>query len=93
MAVSVNRKRADRSGKALLYVGVRFNARVSSGRLVLPDAAFFALDSESFPGAFSSPASIDSMPSGLVSLSSNCGLIYSSRGERPNRVGESGGER
>src|SRR5206468_11757480 len=30
---------------------------------------------------------------GWYLLASNCGLIYSSRGERPNRVGESGGER
>ena len=62
-------------------------------RLFLPDAAFGAEDSESLLEVFSRPASIDSMPPGLVSLSSNCGLIYSSRGERPNRVGESGGER
>ena len=35
-------------------------------RLVLPDAAFRASGSESLSEAFSSPASIDSMPSGLV---------------------------
>jgi hypothetical protein len=93
MAVSVNRKRADRSGKSLLYVGVKSNGRVASPRLALPNAVFRAPDSESLPEACSSPASIDSMPTGLVSLVSNCGLIYSSRGERPNRVGESGGER
>ena len=57
------------------------------------NAALRAADFESFPEAFASPASIDSMPSGLVSFGSNCGPIYSSRGERPNRVGESGGER
>jgi len=66
--VSVNRKGTDRSGKSLLYVAVRSNGRVSSPRLVLPDAAFRAPDSESFSQAFSSPASIDSMPSGLVSF-------------------------
>jgi hypothetical protein len=40
----------------------------SHPRLVLPDAAFRASDSESLSEAFSSPASIDSMPSGLVSF-------------------------
>jgi len=60
---------------------------------MLSDEAFRSPDSESLPEAFLSPPSIDSMPSGLVSLDSNCGLIYSSRGERPNRVGESGGKR
>src|SRR2546423_433896 len=68
MAVSVNRKRADRCGKSLLYVGVRSNGRVPSSSIVLPDAAFCVPGSESFPEAFSSPASIDSMPSGLVSF-------------------------
>ncbi len=37
-------------------------------RLVLPEAAFCAVDFESFSEAFSNPASIDSMPSGLVSF-------------------------
>jgi hypothetical protein len=36
--------------------------------LALPDAAFRASGSESFSETFSSPASIDSMPSGLVSF-------------------------
>ncbi len=35
---------------------------------VLPEAAFRASDFESFSEAFSNPASIDSMPSGLVSF-------------------------
>src|SRR5438270_13420004 len=68
MAVSVNRERADRCGKSLLYVGVRSNGRVPSSSIVLPDAAFCVPGSESFPEAFLSPASIDSMPSGLVSF-------------------------
>src|SRR5438270_2693941 len=66
MAVSVNRERADRCGKSLLYVGVRSNGRVPSSSIVLPDAAFCVPGSESFPEAFLSPASIDSMPSGLI---------------------------
>jgi len=61
--------------------------------LMLPDAACGAPDSETFSEVFLTPASIDSMASGLVSLGSNCGFIYSSRRERPNRMGESGGER
>jgi len=40
----------------------------SHPRLVLPDAAFHASDSESLSEAFPNPASIDSMPSGLVSF-------------------------
>ncbi len=35
---------------------------------VLPEAAFRAADFESLSEAFSNPASIDSMPSGLVSF-------------------------
>ena len=37
-------------------------------RLVLPEAACRASDFESLSEAFSNPASIDSMPSGLVSF-------------------------
>jgi hypothetical protein len=37
-------------------------------RLVLPEAAFRAADFESLSEPFSNPASIDSMPSGLVSF-------------------------
>jgi hypothetical protein len=37
-------------------------------RLLLPEAAFRAPDFESFSKAFSNPASIDSMPFGLVSF-------------------------
>jgi hypothetical protein len=35
---------------------------------VLPEAAFRGSDFESFSEAFSNPASIDSMPTGLVSF-------------------------
>jgi hypothetical protein len=68
MAVSVNRKRSDRSGESLLHVGVSSCERVSPPPLMLPDAACRAPDSESFSEVFSSPASIDSMASGLVSF-------------------------
>jgi hypothetical protein len=66
--VPVNRKWTDRGGKPLVYVGVKSIERISSGRLVMPDAAFRAAGSESSREAFSSPVSIDSMPSGLVSF-------------------------
>ncbi len=39
------------------------------------------------------PRALTACLPGWYRLASNCGLIYSSRGERPNRVGESGGER
>jgi hypothetical protein len=64
----IDRKRADRGGKSLLHVGVTSGGDASSHQLFLPDAAFCARDSESFPEFFSSPASIDSMPPGLVSF-------------------------
>ena len=67
MAVSVNRKRPDRGGESLLYVGVRSNGRLIP-QPMLPDAACRAPDSESILEGFSSLASIDSLALGLVSL-------------------------
>lgn len=63
-----NRKRADRSGKSLLYVGVISVAAFRPARLLLLNAAFRARGSESLLEVFPRLASIDSMPPGLVSF-------------------------
>ena len=68
MAVSLNRKWADRGGKSVFYVGVRITNMSHFLALAMSNAALRNVDSESFLEAFSSPVTIDRVASGLVSF-------------------------
>jgi len=98
----VNRKRPDRGRKPLLYVGIVQGHPCRPLSLVVVErcngdpplnAALGGRRFESNFGSSRSRVRFDSMPFGLVSLRSNCGFIYSSRCKRPDRMGQSGGER